>query len=355
LFPASANWDGTRFVSIASEGYFYDPDRRSTVAFFPFYPLCAAILSRIIPIGVSNALLLVANSAFVLSVLGILQIATRRDEEGNVDNAALYTVFSVVLFPTSVFFRLCYSDALMLLLAVLLTLGMQRRWNVIILALIVGLASATRPVGIGLTLPLLLHIWQNSDGWSGFATRCIVLLPLMCSGLIVYMIYLQVAFGDASAFATTQRHWWRRVPSSVSDHVIALATLEPIRAVYDSSSAAYWGRGLIGTPMFSLRFANPIYFIAMLTLVAFGAWRRWLDTKDVLLSAAFLLIPYVSHSFQTCFAAEGRYSSIVFPAYIVAGRLLSECHRIAVVLFFTYCIFMLAAYSALFAAWYDII
>jgi len=78
---------------------------------------------------------------------------------------------------------------------------------VAILALTVGAATATRGPGIALLVPLLLYIWKWSPTVRRFSVAVTWAVPLACWGLISYMLYLALAFGDPFLFITGQEHW----------------------------------------------------------------------------------------------------------------------------------------------------
>src|SRR5208337_4418510 len=109
-------------------------------------------------------------------------------------------------------------------------------------ALIVGAATATRPVGVAIVPVFFMSVWQRSVGCRQFAFRCLFFLPLALWGLIAYMAYQYFAFGQPLAFALTQEHWSFRQPEPISDKVLAILSHEPIWSVYDPSSEAYWNR-----------------------------------------------------------------------------------------------------------------
>src|SRR4051794_21446424 len=44
---ALAAWDGQHYVHIAEEGYSYNPEQMSNVAFFPAYPLAGRIIAGV--------------------------------------------------------------------------------------------------------------------------------------------------------------------------------------------------------------------------------------------------------------------------------------------------------------------
>src|SRR5262245_12040031 len=81
--------------------------------------------------------------------------------------------------------------------------AMERRWPLPIIAAIIGFATATRAVGVTLLAPFAIYIWYRSSDPRRFV-RKLWLFPLACLGVVAYMLYLYVQFGDPLAFAKTQ-------------------------------------------------------------------------------------------------------------------------------------------------------
>jgi hypothetical protein len=225
-----------------------------------------------------------------------------------------------------------------------------------ILAVVVGFATATRPVGVALLPALAWHIAVGVATWRGRLWRWLIYLPIGCWGLAAFMAYQWFAFDDPLAFARTQAHWRVRPatgPTGPSEHAVALLTLEPLWSVADPSSPCCWRHHEPETnPLFSLHLANPIYFVFTVALVAVGGCKRWLSREEVLLAAGLLLIPYLTRSHEMCMGSMGRFSATVFPAYLVLGQLLARLPAPAAALVLVFSGLFLAAYSALFAAWH---
>jgi len=356
LAAAFANWDGQWYVHVARDGYFYDAKAMSSVAQFPVFPLAGRYLAWATGLHCDLALTLVANVGFFFALVLFGDYLRRRTDHPAAKTAgspAACACLALALFPVGFFFRMAYSESLFLLLAVLTLYGSARQWPIWTVAALVGLATATRPVGVALMPPLLLSCWRR---YVSLRRRLAVLglaAPLCVWGLASYMIFQYARFGDSLAFLKTQAHWRSREPSSRAEQLLAAATLEPLWTVYDESSPAYWHRHdrELG-PAFSLQFANPIYFTGMAFLVGYGAWRRWLSAEEVLYALGVLLIPYLAKSHEWCMGSHARYALVAFPAYIVLGRLLAALpspYAAAVLALFG---FLLGTYSALFAGWF---
>ncbi|MGO9113549.1 MAG: mannosyltransferase family protein, partial [Thermoguttaceae bacterium] len=158
-------WDGQWYAQIAREGYTYDPDRMSAVAFFPLYPLLGRLVSEVTWLDESFALLLVAH-IFLIGVCFLLGLYVRQRYPHSPRNLAAFVVVSFALYPIMFFAHMVYTESLFLFLCILAMYAMERKWRLAVIVPIIALATATRPVGIALVAPLLLHLWaQRKSVW----------------------------------------------------------------------------------------------------------------------------------------------------------------------------------------------
>lgn len=278
LVADMAAWDGVWYREIAARGYHYDPNSASSVAFFPAHPLLAGLLSRTAGLRADAALLIVSNLSFLAAVLVVAAcVRARSPESGGLADSSHWCVVALTWFPTTFYFRMAYSESLMLLLIALVMYGTRREWPVWWLAVLVGAATAVRPVGVALLAPLAMRVRSRRRGhcspnfalglsrserrqWR--AARLLAAAPvvlLACWGLAAFIAYQAWAFGEPLAFVKahalwnhTQHHdfFWERSARLIS--------FEPIRAVYDASTSSYWA---LWPPRehaaFNLMFANP--------------------------------------------------------------------------------------------------
>ena len=269
-----ANWDGQWYKDIARHGYFYKEGDFSSVAFFPAFPLCGRLLSRVSGLREEMALLVVANVLLAASFALFALYLRERFPDAPKDFHG-YALVMMGILPTTFFFRMAYSESTFLVCEILSLYAMVRRWPLIVVSILVGLGTAARPVGIALVPALLLHIWDRSPTRLGFLLRSLLLVPLSCWGLAAYMGYQWWEFGDALAFAKTQANWVVRKPPSAWAKFVALATLEPLLTLYDPTAPGYWGNdtGALDFP-FSLRAADPFFFVGALQLTIAGYLMR---------------------------------------------------------------------------------
>lgn len=352
LLATFANWDGEWYQRILVEGYAYDPQHPSSVVFFPAYPLLSRLPAAWPGCRPELALLIVSH----LSLAGAFILLSRYLRQRYPDAPAAmrtYALLAFGLWPTTLFYRMAYTESLFVFLALLVLYAIERRWPPLAIALVVGLATATRSVGLALLLPLALHLWGQSPRVGRFLLCHACVLPVACWGIAAYVLYQALVFRDPFAFVRGHAHWNVTNPSSWGDKLLALASHEPIWSVFDPSSPCFWGRHEPGAnPLFSLQAANPLYFLAAVALVLVGVWTRWLSRYEMALSAGLLLIPYLLRGYEMCMEGMGRFTAVVFPVYLVLGHLLARLPAPVAAALLAVSSFLLGAYAALFAAWY---
>lgn len=347
---AFCNWDGVWYGRIVRDGYSFAPDRHSSVAFFPAYPVIARMFVKVLGISVESALLLVSHVSLFCAMLVFAEYMAT-------DNSphAWQTMIVLAAWPTGLFLRMAYAESLFLLLAALTLLGIQRQWHWIVIAAIVGVATATRSVGVALLLPALWDLWCRTPRWPQFVWRCAFSGLISVSGLICFMGYQWKEFGTPLAFVETQKHWSVREELPVLEKTLALVTCEPIWSVYSRSSRAYWGRDeYLRTPWISFQFWNPIYFTCCAVAVIYGVKRKWLSTPEWLLGGSLLLIPYVLQGYRMAMYGHGRFTCVVLPAFIVMGRVLQAQSPPVRYGIYAVMVGQLFCWSALFSAWHRI-
>ena len=237
------NWDAAWYLRIAGFGPQMGYSRYaegaghhfSAFAFFPLYPLLVRLVAWVVP-GAHHAVpaggaiqpallaiaLVVSNVVFVLALAALFVLVRARAGSG----AARRAVWLLCLFPTTIFFSAPYSEGLFLLWLVLFFIALdRRRWW---LAGVAGaLAAATRSLGVGLVVPYVVcalasRQWAVGNGqWAagspspavrergpGGEGRLlpVVLIPL---GLVAFMAYLVVAWGDPLLFQKAEQAWNR--------------------------------------------------------------------------------------------------------------------------------------------------
>jgi Gpi18-like mannosyltransferase len=207
----ACRWDCGWYAAITTDGYHSEPsghDRGDAAnwAFFPLFPLLGKLLAETFGIPAKVALPLTSKLFLWLSILVFMIVARRWHGHQAVPLAGALVAFN----PYVVYAHAGYTETLYFCLTALAFLALwSRRWLAVGLA--TGLLSATRLVGLMMSLALLVAMLRDRILSRGRADQATALLALAIAplGLAVFMAYLYWLTGDALAFMHIQIAWDR--------------------------------------------------------------------------------------------------------------------------------------------------
>ncbi|MGE0058831.1 MAG: mannosyltransferase family protein [Dehalococcoidia bacterium] len=260
-----AQWDGGWFIQIATEGY-----GPRTQAWFPVYPTLIRVLGWVTG-DVVVAGLLISNLAFLTFLLVLHRLVKDRSGSG----VAMSSVITVLTFPTAFYGVAMYSESLLLLMAALTLLSLERE-RLVAGSLFAGIAAGTRLVGIATFLPLALFALRRWDQRPRTAAVYVVAAVICLAPLAAWCLFLWERHGDPFYFQTVSSVSWGREPGN------PLTTLADfIRHPDDPNSS---------TPLIpALELGLPLLFIAVLALGV-----RTIPLSWWLYSVAAVVIPLSS-------------------------------------------------------------
>jgi hypothetical protein len=197
-----ARWDSQWYASIARDGYFFDPARQSSVAFFPLFPI---FIRGLMTFGLGPL-----TAGFLLSVsqgASAFVLFEKWASHFGPPSTVRLAGWVLAVWPLAFFlYGAVYSDALFFVLVcgAFLSLEKGNHWLTLLLGM---LATATRPVGPGVVLGLLtrsieLRLREKKP------LRIVDFIPALAGlGLVAYMAYQYAKFGTPTAFVETQTNW----------------------------------------------------------------------------------------------------------------------------------------------------
>ena len=360
-------WDGNFYADIATNGFLYPGSETElpTIAFFPAYPLLAEFLTALTGLPIRWSLLLVSHLSLATGI-GVLWSYLRRRWQATSDPRRAFTLLAFGLFPTSFYFHVGYSEALFVALAILAMHAMEREWRPGMIAAIIGLATATRLVGLALLIPFAMYLSacarENAVGKLtttslsrfGATIKRAGLFALSLWGLIAFLLFQWSKFGTPFAFAYAQLRFHARRVSSVFDLALPLLSLEPIRAAYEPGPFHWSHLGPENLPWLNWRFLAPIYFVTAVGLVWLGWDRGWTTRREVALSITLLIIPYLTTAYGFGMISHARFASVAFPNYLVIGELLARAPRQLAYIIVASFTALMAVYAAMFSSFYPL-
>lgn len=317
-----ANFDGVHYITIAEKGYF---GTGLIQAFFPFFP---ALLLRPLYLLSSGQVNIILAGLIITNVAALAAVIVWFIFLKSVINtrSAWWGVLLLLCFPTSLFFGAYYTESLFFLAVIAaFVFAKQQRWLFVAVATIV--ATSTRVVGVFLIPALAVEVWlqwrstQTSSTlrlplstqfsvWIKDSWKKLVCISLGSLGILGYMLYLGITFGDPIYFLHVQNEFGAGrseglvlYPQVLWRSIKILLTLEPTTLRYYTSVLEFLAGslGLIGLILsaFKVRLSYVIF--------AVGAF----------------LMPTITGTFSSM----PRYILICFPLYMYLALLLEHRPR----------------------------
>lgn len=332
VFPQSlwlmwSRFDSGFYLNIASHGYWPASTlyNRPNWVFYPLYPLLIAGLARLLG-GSSDAFpiagVLISNGAGVGMSIYFYLLVSQELGSKIAGRALLY----LALFPLAFFLSAIYTESLLLCCSIAaIYYARQQRWW--LAGLCGGLAALTRLQGVALIAPLAWEylrvlsarhapvgstwpgklsaqirlrlraycygLWQAAHRFHNW--RQALALVLVPTGLLIFMLYGQLAIGDFFAtFHASKWGWGRQLSSPV--RLLVYSVLHPI----------------LGQPLnWNFWLLNIVAALAFLAVILWSL--RRLPVIYTLYTAVTVLLPLSSNSLNSL----ARYYLLVFPAFIL--------------------------------------
>jgi len=342
----ASRWGGRYYLTIASSGYSFRPGKKTVAAFPPVFPHVIAAMAVLCKVNLSVAALAVTNASRLASIF--LYAAYLKARSARLTNQELSSAIAAFcLYPPNLFHHAGYSEAFFALVTLAVFWAIAHEWPEAVVAALTGACVGTRIAGVTLLPVIVLCLSARMNAKRCSILRFGVFFLIGGWGLWFFIWELWRDTGHPLAFVQAQEAWSLRVGGSPLHKLAGLVTFEPLLANYVPSSECCWCRYSDSLAWYmSIRFFNPICFLAAGASVVLG-WRAgWLTRHEIAFSASLLLFCYISRGYDTCMGSQARFASVVFPVPIVLGKLIAgtptplRCSMWA----------LMAAYQFLFAA-----
>jgi Mannosyltransferase (PIG-V) len=345
-----SHWDGEHYVALAMGGYLQPPDNVSP-AFFPMYPLLMRSFAELFGGPISLEALSVWGPLLSLAFLPFaLYFIYHITLNGWGERVARGSVLSLAFFPTTFFLNAAYTESLFLALSAGSIWAMRVRKDLLLACVLGGFAAATRNVGMFLVVPLFIE-WIRGGGLEGGRERLggLVSLGLVPAGLLAYMGYLWIRFGDPLLFYSAQEYWDRRHTDPVTLVVnIVSEAYGSLKALFGAQPPA---ASALGSVVERIHAANDAYSLLFLlfTLALFVYGFRVLPLS-LSLYTLLLLISAVSFGKPaTPLMGFSRYILVAFPLFITLATLLESRRAMGAWLSFSTVVSLV--FCAFFVSW----
>jgi hypothetical protein len=299
-------WDTGWYLQIAREGYSVaagaSAGLQQNIVFFPAYPMLVRVLGLLG--GNSLASFVVAGTAasVVLFAWALTYLYRLAREERMTDEQSAAALWLLAAFPFALFYGAIYTESLYLAGAIgaFYHFKKQQFGRAALWGLIIGL---TRPNGFFICVPLaLLMLTRQGPADQGARPRAITPAALAAAampfvGVLVYSLFIARLAGNPLAWAAGHAAWGR--------HYEGLSTLVTDR--YDLISRI----GVIGyIAELPYDFLNALGVVLILASV-------WPVTRRFGVAyAAFILVNILPPLADGGLMSAGRFSSVLFPAFL---------------------------------------
>jgi hypothetical protein len=312
------HWDTPHYLNIAEHGYQATGLLRDTIVFFPLYPWLVRVVLPLTGDVFAAALIVSTIASFALSLIALALYRL----DAPLSTARMAVLF-LLIFPTSYFLHIAYTESLFLaLLLGAFWAARTRRW---LLAGVLGaLVGLTRVNGLILVPALLVEAWlqQRADRRWSRHHLWIALVPLGFAG---YLLTNYVVTGDPLRFLDIQRARWDKSLTwpwaGIATTLESIEWRSPAEAqMVVVQEVSFIVIGLIATIASAIRL-RPSYTVWML-----GNWLLFTSTSFIL--------------------STPRYTITLFPLFLLMARLgqSRSWHTVITV----WSILLLALFSALF-------
>ncbi|NQU11881.1 hypothetical protein HQ590_13890 [bacterium] len=348
-FKYFSRGDAERYEEIVNDGYRYQPPAdpqgvtqkrwlqlpQTNLVWYPLYPLLGLVVRKLTGLPAAVSLNIVTNLSLLVAIPLFFLMARRHfanhwpvpDNEAAVpapgrwapaDAAALWSTLLLLVGPAAIFLYANFTESLFVLLlaAFLYCLQGRRWWWAAVLA---ALASSSRAQGALFGPVLALSYLVRSDQRSvprrlGVA---VVLGLISATGLMGYLAYQQVVFGEPLAFLRAQEVWGVGISKATLLHAA-----NPVNAITNFLALTFnrpdgwsvhwpmaWEAGCVIWP--------PI------VLAVWG--RRYLSWELQVLGWLLWGLPYVSSSLSGYppqsmpWMSMGRFMAVALPLHLALG------------------------------------
>jgi hypothetical protein len=312
-----SHWDGEHYAALALGGYLQPPENVSP-AFFPMYPLLMRSFAELFGGPLSKEALSLWGPLLSLLFLPFaLYFIYHIADDGWGEEVARGSVLTLAFFPTTFFLNSAYTESLFLALSAGSLWAIRVRKDLLLACVLGGFAAATRNVGIFLIAPLMYEWIKDIERyrWRG------IYLVVVPSGLLTYMGYLWIRFGDPLLFYSAQKNWGRQATGPLA--TAGRAWESAVEGAGRLLDPGLWAHPSVGNLAAHLaganNFSNLAFFV--FAVVALLAGLRELPLS---LSIYGLLLVAPATLFGTPespLMGTPRYVLVAFPIFIVLGLL----------------------------------
>ena len=309
LLDLPARWDTGWYLTIANEGYLYNPnasaDYQQNIAFFPAFPMSVRYLSIVLGRQPLWTGVLISIVAFYVALIYFLRLA--RSELSDEDQAVA-AVTLIAVYPFAVFFSAAYTEGLFLLtlIGAVYHFRQDQLWRSAFWGFLCGL---TRPPGCFLSVVLGLMALRSTRERGPLARRLLA-ASAPGFGMLTFSAFIYQLTGNPFQW-TEQNVAWGRVYKGLDEIVTDRVTFVANNGFYSYMST---------------QTIDLFYSLAVILCLA-AVWPVY--RRFGLPYAAFIVLNVLPPMSAGGMLSMGRVTSVLFPVFLWMGAAVPARHRAA--------------------------
>ena len=207
-------WDANHYLGLANNWYVNEGDPRFHIVFYPLYPLAVRVFQPMFLGNTALAGTVLSNLFLFAACWALYELARPMVHERGAKNAVRF----LLLFPTSLYLSVPYSESIFLMLTLLSVLA-ARRDRIWLAVLLGALASASRIQGLLCAIPVFYEALrlEATDGRPkpGRVALRVLQVSLIALGFGAYLLLNWQVTGNPFQFLIYQREHWSQTMGSV--------------------------------------------------------------------------------------------------------------------------------------------
>lgn len=304
-------FDSYSYLKIATQGYdkvrMDEPHTAANWVFFPLYPLLIFLVGKLLLLDPALIGIILSNLLLIVALVYIYLVCLQK---GLTEKQAGTAIFMILIYPSSLYFSVPYTESLFLLLsAASLYYASDKKYAIAFLA--AGLSTVTRVPGF-INLAFVLGSVLLDEGFR-FSRNYVkyslyFLLSLVPMGL--YLLHMKSLTGDLLApFHEQSLNWFRYTTVPFKN------ILYYIHRPYFSTPDG-WDNGFIA---FAVTVAVLIIFIGYFFVHIKAMFRDLRQLLFYVYGAMLIIIPFSSQPYFL--VSVVRYMMVCIPFYIYLIKL----------------------------------
>ena len=207
-------WDANHYLGLAQNWYVNTGDPKFHIVFYPLYPLAVRIVQPLFGGQTALAATVLSNLFLMVGCWALYEIARMQYHDRGARNAVRF----LLLFPTSLYLSIPYSESIFLMLTLLSVLAARREklWLAVALG---ALASASRIQGLLTAIPVFYEALRIEAKTGRPRPARVSLRALQVSlialGFGAYLLLNWQVSGNPFQFLIYQREHWSQSMGSI--------------------------------------------------------------------------------------------------------------------------------------------